>query len=284
MSDTPETGLRTGGTQGTGSTLIPRGFFNPKNLAEAMVLAKELAKSDIVPQSFKGKPENILVAIGMGTEVGLSPFQALQSIYVVNGRPSLWGDAIPAIIYASGICEYFEESYDPKTQVATCKTKRKGNPVEIVRSFGIDDAKRAGLWGKAGPWQTFPARMLQMRARGFCSRDAYADLLRGLQIVEEQQDIVNTSAEPLDDVPMRRSEIAASVGEAAASAPRSPDLISDAERKELADLMVDKGLTPDTMRKRLKDKYGIETSSQLPKAKLAELKSWMINGDEPEGV
>ena len=50
------------------------------------------------------------------------------------------------------------------------------------------DAKRAGLWTKAGPWQTYPRRMLQMRARSFALRDAFPDVLKGLISVEEALD------------------------------------------------------------------------------------------------
>jgi hypothetical protein len=50
------------------------------------------------------------------------------------------------------------------------------------------DAKRAGLWTKAGPWQTYPRRMLQMRARSFALRDAFPDVLKGLISVKEALD------------------------------------------------------------------------------------------------
>jgi len=65
--------------------------------------------------------------------------------------------------------------------------KRKGRkPVET--RFSVEDAKRAGLWGKGGPWTAYPKRMLQMRARGFALRDAFPDVLKGMISVEEAQD------------------------------------------------------------------------------------------------
>ncbi len=68
------------------------------------------------------------------------------------------------------------------------------------------DAKRAGLWGKGGPWTAYPKRMLQMRARGFALRDAFPDVLKGMISVEEAQDYpdeakpvpVDKPANPLD--------------------------------------------------------------------------------------
>ena len=65
--------------------------------------------------------------------------------------------------------------------------QRKGRK-PVVAKFSVEDAKRAGLWGKTGPWQAYPKRMMQMRARGFALRDAFADVLKGLMTVEEAWD------------------------------------------------------------------------------------------------
>ncbi len=56
-----------------------------------------------------------------------------------------------------------------------------------------EDAKKAGLWGKAGPWSQYPKRMLQMRARSFALRDKFADALSGLIMAEEAQDYTTIS-------------------------------------------------------------------------------------------
>ena len=69
----------------------------PQNLDEALKFADYLANSDIVPKDFQRKPANILVAVQWGMELGLQPMQAMQSIAVINGRPSLWGDAVIAL-------------------------------------------------------------------------------------------------------------------------------------------------------------------------------------------
>jgi hypothetical protein len=158
----------------------------PSNMTEAMEFAQMMAKSNIVPKDYQGNPGNVLVAVQWGMEVGLQPLQAMQNIAVINGRPSLWGDAMLALVQGSGLLEYFhEESTD---LVATCTIKRKGMP-ESVRTFSMDDAKRAGLLGKQGPWNNYPKRMMQMRARGFALRDNFADVLRGMHSAEEQQDM-----------------------------------------------------------------------------------------------
>jgi hypothetical protein len=149
-----------------------------------------VSKSDFAPKDFKGKAESCMLAIQHGSEVGLSPMQSLQSIAVINGRPTIWGDAALALVQSSPVCEYVREytEGDGEQLVAVCEAKRRGYPAPTVVRFSVPDAKKAGLWGKAGPWQNYPARMLTLRARGFALRNAFADALRGLITAEEAQD------------------------------------------------------------------------------------------------
>ena len=164
--------------------------FAPVTLDEAMRFSDMLAKSQMVPKAYQGKPEDVLVAIQWGRELGLAPLQALQNIACINGKPSVYGDAAMALVQASAVCEdieeYFENEGSPNP-VAVCVAKRKGRTPVTVK-FSVEDAKRAGLWAKQGPWSAYPKRMMQMRARGFALRDAFPDVLKGLITVEEAQD------------------------------------------------------------------------------------------------
>jgi hypothetical protein len=159
-------------------------------MGEAMEFSKMLAESSMVPRAYQGKPQDIMVCVQWGYELGLAPMQALQNIAVINGKPSVYGDAMMALVQASPVCEGIDEHIENEgtpNPVAVCIAKRKGrNPV--IARFSVEDAKRAGLWGKQGPWQAYPKRMLQMRARGFALRDAFPDVLKGLITAEEAAD------------------------------------------------------------------------------------------------
>lgn len=160
--------------------------LSPQTFEQALTFSNYLADSDLVPKDFKGKPGNCLIAMQWGAELGLKPLQALSNIAVINGRAALWGDAVIALVRGSSKCEYVQESDDGHT--ATCRVKRRGEPEE-VRTFGMDDAKTAGLLGKQGPWTQYPKRMRQMRARAFALRDVFPDVLRGMPVAEEAMDI-----------------------------------------------------------------------------------------------
>ena len=170
------------------STLAKKEAYNiePKNFGELMKYAEMIAGSDLAPKDYRGKPANVLVAIQMGAEVGLKPMQALQNIAVINGRPSIWGDAALALVQSSPVCEYVREKGDSNQW--TCTVKRKDDDEPHVVTFTQEKATKAGLWNKEGPWSKHPDRMLQMRARGFALRDKFSDVLKGLILVEEARD------------------------------------------------------------------------------------------------
>lgn len=170
--------------------------MKPRTFEEAMKFCEIMANSDLVPAGYKGKPGNILVACQMGHELGMTPMRALRSIAVVNGRATLWGDDMLAMVLASPVCEYVNES-ESTDKAGICKVKRKGG-VEHVSTFTLEDAKRAGLLGKQGPWTQHTGRMLKLRARGFALRDVFADVLAGLVTTEEAMDITPAGPTPTE--------------------------------------------------------------------------------------
>jgi len=163
-------------------------------------------------------PADVLIAVQLAMELGVAPMQGLQSIAVINGRPTIWGDLLPALVYQSGLCEQFLEEGD-ETE-ARCTVKRKGYAA-ITRSFSMEDARRVPYKESNDPsvkcladkstYKGYPKRMLQMRARAFAIRDAFPDVLKGVGIREETEDIPTTAVDvtpPYDQIqpPQRRSE------------------------------------------------------------------------------
>ena len=171
-------------------TVTNRQGFAPATITEAIQFSEMLASSQMVPKAYQNKPQDIMVCVQWGYEIGLAPMQALQNIAVINGKPSVYGDAAMALVQASPVCEDIEEYFEGEgttNPIAVCVAKRKGRK-PVVAKFSVEDAKRAGLWGKQGPWTAYPKRMMQMRSRGFALRDAFPDVLKGLITAEEAQD------------------------------------------------------------------------------------------------
>ncbi len=164
--------------------------LRPENMTELLKLAEIMAGSQLAPKDYRGKSGDTVIAMLMGLEIGLNPMQSLQSIAVINGRPSIYGDAMLALVQNHPSFGSIQEAYDETTSTATCTVIRKGGQPHTV-TFSDQDAQKAGLFGKQGPWTQYPKRMKQMRARGFALRDQFADALLGLISREEAQDMPN---------------------------------------------------------------------------------------------
>lgn len=166
-------------------------------LEDAYRFSNAVVASGFAPKGMD-RPESVLVAIQLGLELGLTPMAAMQNIGVINGRPGIYGDAALALVRSSGLLESYEQKYSGEGDKLVCSVsvKRKGDPVAIVSEFGVQDAKSAGLWGKAGPWSQYPRRMLLFRARGFALRDAFGDVLKGLRTSEELADMPEINVTP----------------------------------------------------------------------------------------
>jgi len=164
----------------------------PTDVDQALRISEMFAKSDLVPDSYKNKPANIFLAVSAGASLGLAPFQAMQNIAVINGKPSVWGDALLAMVRNDKRCLSVKESIEGEgsNRKASCVVSRlapNGETEIISSSFSMGQAQSANLLNRP-PWKSYPDRMLQMRARGFALRDAFADVIGGLITSEEAED------------------------------------------------------------------------------------------------
>lgn len=197
-------------------TLAPRAVAStalaemmPKTLDDCFRLAKALSMSgDMIPKHFQGKPEATMAAVWKGLEVGLAPMQALASIAVINGRATIWGDAIPALVQRAGHHIDVEIVGTGDAAYAEATLTRGDTGRQVVRRFSMADAKRAQLLGKPGPWQQYPTRMLAHRARSWAVRDGAADALMGLGVADEMQDAGPDRARDVSPATPRKGGVA----------------------------------------------------------------------------
>ena len=154
-----------------------------KSLEICKELGSYYSKTNLVPNAYKNMPFDCAVAIQWGLEIGLNPIQSLQNIAVINGTPSIYGDAMLSLVRSSFRCEFFKIEYDKENQIATAITKRLGEDVIHTRSFSMNDAIIAGLADRDA-YKKYPERMLSHRARSHILRDVFPDILNGLQMSE----------------------------------------------------------------------------------------------------
>lgn len=203
----------------------------PKNMAEMYFICQHFSASEMVKKEYRDEPEKMMVAWILGNQIGLNFFGAMKWIAVIEGNPSVYGDGALSLIRKSGKLEWIKEKIvgAGDDRVAHCSIKRKGEPADVIYSntFSVEDAIQADLWGnvKKTTWQKYPKRMLVMRARSLSMRDGFSDVLEGIGIFEEEQEIYEQTVEgKIEDEPQESvSDVLYSEGE-----------LVDAEYKEKA--------------------------------------------------
>lgn len=275
----------------------PVRVVSPDYVEALRAYARLMFEGGLAPKGVK-RPEEVAARIEVGRDVGLPATQAVAWIAIINGRPTIYGDAGMALILASGLLEFRRETYEgtpgEDDYTAVFEAKRVGAKEARVQRFSVGDARRANLWGKAGPWTEYPERQLMWRAKGFACRDEFPDVLCGLIFHEEAIDIpaepprvvVATEAKP---VPAGKEPRSLTPGDGCALVGERPGVkqpdgltplpVTGEQLDRLADLYdlvcAAKGCKDDDARSEawaavLAD-YGVDTARDLTAGQAAEL-------------
>lgn len=157
-------------------------IYQPGALAAQMDYAKAMAASDLLPRQYQGKPANLLWAVSYGQTLGIAPLTAIQSIHVINGKPTASADLIAGLVRRAG--HKLRVNGDDKRAVA--QIIRADDPeftFEVV--WTIERAQVAKLTGK-DTWKNFPAAMLKARAITEVARAACSEILQGTIYTPEE--------------------------------------------------------------------------------------------------
>lgn len=172
-------------------------FSGEENFKNAMAMATQLSKSDMIPATYKGKPENCIIALELSNRLKLSPFLVMQNMYIVQGKPAWSSSFIISCINGSG-----RFTGPLKFEMDAGKTKCRAWAVEKASGeklvgplITMEMAQAEGWLGKNGSkWKTMPELMLRYRAAAFFGRLYCPEIINGMMTDDEVQDI-----RPLDE-------------------------------------------------------------------------------------
>lgn len=155
----------------------------PVDYGTVQAMAHQLANAgDLIPKDYRGQPAKCVAAILYGAELGLGPMSALQSVVVINGKPTLSASAWTALIRQRG----HSITADVTDDAATVRGRRCDTKDEMTVTFSMDDARRANLVSK-GPWTQYPKSMLYARALTQLARQLFADVGFGGSIYTSEE-------------------------------------------------------------------------------------------------
>ena len=188
-------------------------FSGESKFNQAMMMAASLAKSDLIPANYKGKPENCLIAIELSNRLALSPFLVMQNMHVIQGRPSWSSSFIISCINASGKfqgCLKFEID-EKKTKCRAYAIEKETGAKLVSPNITLEMAEKEGWLTKNGSkWRTMPELMLRYRAASFFGRLYCPEIMNGMLSVEEAKDIALPDEEEFIDVlaePVEKEEV-----------------------------------------------------------------------------
>lgn len=154
----------------------------------AMKIAEELAKSDIIPKEFQKKPANCLIAVELANRLKASPFQVMQNMDVIYGRPALRSAFIIACINNSGkIIGSLKFEMNEKTTKCRAWAIEKETGARLNGpTITLEMAEKEGWLTKSGSkWKTMPDLMLRYRAASFFGRLYCPEILNGMYSEDE---------------------------------------------------------------------------------------------------
>ena len=157
--------------------------------------ASVLAKSELVPETYKGHPENVLLAMDMASRTGFSLMQVMQNLFLVRGKPAWSGSFCMSAIKSSRLYEWVkyvkvgEPGTDSEGYLVQAKDRTTG---EIVNGPVVDWATvKAYGWDKkpGSQWKMAPDLMFRYRAAAFFARTECPEVLQGVQTQDEIRDV-----------------------------------------------------------------------------------------------
>lgn len=151
-----------------------------------------MAKSDIVPSHYRGKPENTFIAVQTAYRMNLDPMQIMQNTYVVSGKLGMVSSFAISLANGSGLFDsgirYRVEGSGEDLKV-TAYTNLKKTGEEISYTITMREAI-AENWTKNPKYRTLPELMLRYRAATLLIRTHAPEVLNGMHMVEEIEDVV----------------------------------------------------------------------------------------------
>ena len=161
----------------------------------AVQRVKVLAQSDLVPDNYKNKPANCMIAMDIANRKGMSPLMVMQNLYVVKGKPSWSGQYCINAVNSCGqfsrleFVKILDDKGGIKGYMARATDLRTGKLCEGA-PVTWDMVKGEGWLDKPGSkWKTMPDQMFQYRAAAFFVRTHCPEVLDGLYTKDEMNDV-----------------------------------------------------------------------------------------------
>lgn len=162
-------------------------------------IAMQYAKSDLVPPTFKGKPENVVIAMGLSEKIGIDLYTIMQNLIIVKGKTGWTGSFCKTLIERTGKytdIEYVYVGEKGKDNFGCYVQAIQKSNGKIVKGTTVDVAMvKAEHWNTNPKWNSMTEQMLGYRAASFFARLHCPEALSGIYTAEENEDMTQSTQE-----------------------------------------------------------------------------------------
>jgi hypothetical protein len=151
-------------------------------VAAQLQKAEMMSAASILPKEYQKNPANILVAMEAAEALGVTLFQAIQMVTVINGRMTMSAEGMRALVLSRGHLFRIEKETPEIAQITVARAERPDDLMHFA--FTAHDAKTAGLTG--GNYSKYPAAMLLARATTKACRAVFPDVIAGISYAPEE--------------------------------------------------------------------------------------------------
>lgn len=155
-------------------------------------IASQLAKSTIIPQTYQGKPENVVVALGLSQKMGIDAFTVMQNLNIIKGKTSWSGSFCKTLIEMTGrfkdlnlnyVGTKGNDSYGCYLSATRISDNAIINGPTVTMKMAKDEK-----WTANTKWMTLTELMLAYRCQSFFARLHCPEAMNGIYTSEEIED------------------------------------------------------------------------------------------------
>lgn len=182
---------------------VPQEISQPKSelqkFSDEWRIASQLAKSSIIPDNYKGKPENVIIALGMAQQLDLTPFTVMQNLNIIKGKTSWSGSFCKTLIEKTKRFKDLELNYigQKGTDTYGCylsATRISDGKIIKGPEVTMKMAKEEG-WTTNKKWLTLTDLMLAYRCQSFFARLHCPEAMNGIYTSDEVIEIEDINKE-----------------------------------------------------------------------------------------
>ena len=156
------------------------------SLEAQMHYAEVLAESNLLPAQYRKNPANVLLAAQLGDALGIPTIQAINSIHVIEGKPSAGADLMASIVRRAGHRIRVTERAGQDGPIVTAQLIRSDDPDFVFESVWDMRKARAAKLDKKDNWVKYPASMMRARAIMEVCRAGASEAMYGVNYTPEE--------------------------------------------------------------------------------------------------